>query len=69
MQEQKQTRLEAFREKYAALLVTLACLYTVIETWGEGWFFTILLSFGVLICGTFAFFSFKSRIKSKYTKN
>lgn len=59
LNQQKPSKLARWRAKYGALAVTLGCLYTVISNWGDNWFMTILLSVGVFICGTIAFFDMK----------
>ena len=59
------SKLEKWRAKYASLAVALGCLYSVVASWGENWFMTALLSAGVIICGTIAFFDLKRIFKKK----
>ncbi|MEK4093597.1 hypothetical protein [Viridibacillus sp. FSL H8-0110] len=56
----KQSKLEKWRTKYGSLAVALGCLYSLIVTWGEGWFFTAIMILGVFICGSFAIFDLKN---------
>ena len=65
MEDKKHSKLEKWRAKYASLVVTLGCLYSLIVTWGEGWFFTAIMIIGVLICGTFAVFDLKNSISKQ----
>lgn len=60
LEEKKQSKLEKWRKKYGSLAVALGCLYSLIVTWGEGWFFTAIMILGVCICGTFAIFDLKN---------
>ncbi|WP_036659328.1 hypothetical protein MHH33_08840 [Paenisporosarcina sp. FSL H8-0542] len=59
MEEKNQSKLEKWRTKYGSLAVASGCLYSLIVTWGEGWFFTAIMILGVCICGAFAFFDLK----------
>ncbi|WP_249872657.1 hypothetical protein [Oceanobacillus saliphilus] len=65
MEDNKQSKLEKWRAKYASLVVALGCLYSLIVTWGEGWFYTTIMIIGVLICGTFAAFNLKNSISKQ----
>ncbi|MEK4427234.1 hypothetical protein [Solibacillus sp. FSL K6-1523] len=56
MNNNKPSKLNRLRAKYAALFVALGCLYSFVNGFGENWFMTILLGSGVLICGLIAFF-------------
>ncbi|MEC5425851.1 hypothetical protein QGM71_20565 [Virgibacillus sp. C22-A2] len=70
MEDKKQSKLEKWRAKYASLVVALGSLYSLIVTWGEGWFFTTRMIIGVLICSTFAAFNLKDSIsKQRELKN
>lgn len=60
LEEKKQSKLEKWRTKYGSLAVALGCLYSLIVTWGEGWFFTAIMILGVFICGSFAIFDLKN---------
>ncbi|WP_033828048.1 hypothetical protein [Bacillus andreraoultii] len=59
MSTQKTSKLKKWREKYAGLAVAIGCLYSVLVSWGENWFMTMLLLLGVFICGTIGFFDLK----------
>lgn len=59
------SKLEKWRDKYAALVVALACLYSLIDSWGKNWFITSILGLGVLVCGTIAFFNIKRAIHNR----
>ena len=59
------SKLDKWREKYAALVVALACLYGVIDSWGSNWILTGILSLGVLICGTIGVFDIKRAIYNR----
>lgn len=65
MTKEKLSKLEKWREKYAALVVTIGCLYTVVDNWGENWFWTIISLAGVLICGTIGYFDLKRAYRNK----
>ncbi|WP_428909942.1 hypothetical protein [Niallia sp. Krafla_26] len=65
MSKQKTSKLEKWREKYAALAVAIGCSYSVISSWGENWTMTVLLSAGVIICGTIGFFDIKRFVKNR----
>lgn len=54
MENKSQSKLERWRAKYASLAAALSCLCSLVATWGEGWIFTTIMIFGVLICGAFA---------------
>lgn len=59
MNNGKSHKLKKWRSKYAASITALACLYSVVVSWGDNWFFTVILALGVLICGTVGFFDIK----------
>jgi hypothetical protein len=59
LEDKKQSKLEKWRTKYASSVIALGCLYSLIVTWGEGWFFTVIMILGIFICGSFAIFDFK----------
>lgn len=66
MEDKRHSKLGKWRTKYASLVVALGCLYSLIVTWGEGWFFTVIMIIGVLLCGNFAVFDLKaSRLKRR----
>lgn len=59
------SKLAKWREKYAALAVALACLYSLIDSWGKNTILTSILGLGVLVCGTIAFFDLKRAIHNR----
>ncbi|WP_332645216.1 hypothetical protein [Lysinibacillus sp. 54212] len=59
MSNEKASKIEKWRSKFAALAVALGCLYSAIRNWGDDWFMTALFGLGVIICGTIAFFDMK----------
>ncbi|MCS0824779.1 hypothetical protein NX029_12425 [Cytobacillus firmus] len=59
MNDVKPSIIQRLRAKYAALITTLACLYSVVVSWGENWFFTVLFGLGVLVCGLMSYFDIK----------
>lgn len=59
------SKIDKWREKYGALIITLLCLYNVFINWGSRWGFTILFILGVLICGTIGVFDIKRAIQNK----
>lgn len=59
------SKLAKWREKYAALAVAFACLYSLIDSWGKNWILTSILGLGVLFCGTMAFFDIKRVIHNR----
>lgn len=63
MSIKKISKLEKWRENYAALAVALGCLYSAVVSWGDNWFMSALLSVGVIICGTIGFFDLKRILK------
>lgn len=63
MSNKKNSKLEKWRENYAALTVAIACLCSAIVSWGNNWFMSVLLSLGVIICGTIGFFDLKRILK------
>ncbi|MFF5996917.1 hypothetical protein AAGS61_19585 [Lysinibacillus sp. KU-BSD001] len=63
MSNSKQSKLERWRAKYAALLVALGCLYSFIVNWGDNWFLTGVMGVGVCICSTIGFFDIKRSLK------
>ena len=52
--DNKQSKLEKWRKKYASSVIALGCLYSLLVSWGEGWFFSVIMILGILICGSFA---------------
>ncbi len=52
-------KLKKWRATYAASITALACLYSVVVSWGDNWFFTVILALGVFICGTVGFIDIK----------
>jgi hypothetical protein len=65
LEDKRHSKLGKWRGKYASLVVALGCLYSLIVTWGEGWFFTAIMIIGVLLCGTFAVFDLKANISKR----
>lgn len=59
------SKLDKWRENYAALVVSLACLYSVINSWGNNWILTGVLGLGVLVCGTIGVFDIKRAIHNR----
>ncbi len=66
MSNKKSPKFKKWRERYAALITALACLYSVIVRWGENWFLTVILALGVLVCGTISFFDIKRALNKKH---
>ena len=54
MGDNKQSKLEKWRKKYASSVIALGCLYSLLVSWGEGWFFSVIMILGILVCGSFA---------------
>ncbi|RHW37501.1 hypothetical protein D1B33_08160 [Lysinibacillus yapensis] len=65
MRKANSSKLEKWRADYAASITTLACLYSLIVSWGENWFLTSLLGLGVFVCGSIGFFNLK-RIRKNH---
>ncbi|MEK4630540.1 hypothetical protein MKZ17_20370 [Solibacillus sp. FSL R7-0682] len=63
MNNNKNSKLEKWRKDYAALAVAIGCLYSLIVSWGDNLFMSVLLSLGVIICGTIGFFDLKRILK------
>ncbi|MGE7023731.1 hypothetical protein [Solibacillus cecembensis] len=63
MSNKNNSKLEKWRNNYAALVVAISCLCSVVVSWGENWFMSALLSVGVIICGTIGFFDLKRIFK------
>lgn len=63
MSKGKHSKLEKWRAKYAATITAVACLYSLIVSWGDNWFLTALVGLGVLISGTIAFFDIKRTLR------
>ncbi|AND43209.1 MAG: hypothetical protein ACQEXE_26825 [Bacillota bacterium] len=59
MNDVKPSIIKILRAKYAALIIALACLYSVVVSWEENWFFTVFLGLGVLVCGLMSYFDIK----------
>ncbi|MGN7479119.1 hypothetical protein ACTHOQ_14835 [Solibacillus silvestris] len=68
MNKKEISNLKKWRENYAALIVAMSCLYSAVESWGDNWFMAALLSAGVIICGTIAFFDIKRILNLKKLK-
>lgn len=56
MGDENPSRLDKWRGKYGALVVTLLCLYSLITNWGDNWILVGFFGLGVLICGTIGVF-------------
>ncbi|WP_413364406.1 hypothetical protein [Lysinibacillus sp. 3P01SB] len=63
MSNGKYLKLEKWRAKYGATITAAACLYSVIVSWGDNWFLTVLLGLGVFVCGTIGFFDIKRTLR------
>ncbi|TGB03540.1 hypothetical protein E4663_00610 [Halobacillus salinus] len=59
------SKLDRWRDKYGALVVALACLYSAISSWGQNWILTSFLVFSTIVCGAFGFFDIKRAFKEK----
>ncbi|HHY71640.1 MAG TPA: hypothetical protein GX497_00125 [Bacillus bacterium] len=59
MNENKTSKLEKWRAKYASLAVAIGCLCSVVVSWGDNWFMTAFLLAGVLICGIIGVYNLK----------
>ena len=59
MEKQRSSKLDRWRDKYGALVIALACLYSGISSWGQNWILTSVLVFGTFVCGAFGFFDIK----------
>lgn len=68
MSNESASKLEKWRSKYAALVIALGCLYSVIIGWGEHWILTSILGLGVIVCGVIVFFDIM-RFKTSKAKN
>ncbi len=66
MGKKKHSKLETVRSNYGALATALACLYSVIISWGDNWFMTSLLSMGVLVCGTIGFLDIRRVLRQRH---
>ncbi|MCM3245677.1 hypothetical protein M3598_23315 [Cytobacillus oceanisediminis] len=55
MNDVKPSIIKILRAKYAALIIALACLYSVVVSWE----FTVFLGLGVLVCGLMSYFDIK----------
>lgn len=66
MTKEKSSKLEKWRATYAASITGLACLYSVVLSWGEHWFLTAILGLGVLVCGTVGFFDIKRILQQNH---
>lgn len=62
----KPLKIQRLRAKYGASITALACLYSVVVSWGENWFFTVLFGLGVVVCGLMSYFDIKSTLKKSY---
>jgi hypothetical protein len=62
--DKKQSKLEKWRTKYASSVIALGCLYSLLVSWGEGWFFSVIMIFGIFICGSFAICDVKKQQKN-----
>ncbi|WP_237262319.1 hypothetical protein [Sporosarcina ureae] len=65
MDNEQSSKLDKWRDKYAALVTAFSCLIGVINGWGNNWAFTGFLGLGVLVCGTIGFFDLKRVIYNK----
>ncbi|MEC3883056.1 hypothetical protein VKA52_04835 [Halobacillus sp. HZG1] len=65
MENQRLSKLYTWREKYGALVIALACLYSAISSWGQNWVLTSVLVFGTFVCGIFGFFDIKRAFMEK----
>lgn len=65
LSNESSSKLEKWRAKYAALVIALGCLYSVIIGWGENWILTSILGLGVIVCGIIGFCDIKRFITSK----
>lgn len=63
MSNKKNSKLEKWRENYAALSVAIICLYSAVISWGDNWFMSALLLLGVIICGAMGFYDLKRILK------
>ncbi|MFC3039682.1 hypothetical protein ACFOGI_05405 [Virgibacillus xinjiangensis] len=59
------SKLEKWREKYAALVVASTCFISLINSWGNNWVLTGILGLGVLVCGTIGVFDIKRAIQTR----
>ena len=66
MTKGKTSKLEKWRAKYAASITGLACLYSVVVSWGDNWLLTAILGLGVLVCGTIGFFDIKRIVQQNH---
>lgn len=64
--EKYHSKINKFREKYGAIIITLLCLYNVYVNWNTHLSLTIFFIMGVLICGTISVFDLK---RAKQNKN
>ncbi|MGP4074725.1 hypothetical protein [Halobacillus sp. K22] len=64
----KASKLESWRAKYGALAVAIACLCSMITSWGENWILTCILGLGTAVCGMIGFFDIRKVIKEKLAR-
>lgn len=66
MRKKNTSKLEKWRNKYSAIIISLSCFFSVVVTWGNNWFLTAILILGVFVCGTIGIFDLKrSRRENK----
>ncbi|MDR7075815.1 hypothetical protein J2Y03_000803 [Neobacillus niacini] len=69
MSNEKSPKLKKWRANYAATVTALACLYSVVVSWGDNWFLTVILALGVLVCGTIGIFDIKRTLNENTKGN
>ncbi|PFG12253.1 hypothetical protein ATG70_0430 [Bacillus sp. es.036] len=67
MDSKRFSKLDRWRAKFGVLAIALSCLLTAINSWGQNWILTSVLSLGALVCGIIGFFDMKRTNEKEHT--